>query len=224
MDVLLCHLLVASSDVDEYVTARRRHNNPAMGDQPGYEGSVLLRPRDDEDPVPLALLNSWASTADQQRFATSSRCHDVERRVAHLVRRRDVRRYRRIDDASVAVGDAGTAAMCSIGFHQAIAGRGEDYLAARRDVANPIMSKAPGFVGVSVCADPDDEDRFMVFLQWANDAAADDCATPEHSGMVFDAIHGVLAHRPASQHYDVLVWHTPGSGNPASKGGGRRGR
>jgi heme-degrading monooxygenase HmoA len=212
MQIALARVSVRKSDVEEYVAVRRSHINPAMAEQPGYERSVLLRPRDREDTLRLALLNWWATPADQQRWAESSRHEDVLGAAAHLVQGLDSRVYERNDELSILVGDPGSAAMCSIGDHQVVAGRGQDYIARRRDIANPSMRKAPGFVGISVYAAPGEADRFGVFFQWASDHVADEYYdSSEHTKDVYGAIDDVLTHAPASERFDLLLHHSPRS-------------
>jgi heme-degrading monooxygenase HmoA len=210
MYVELADISVATPDLDDYVAARRDHTNPLMKEQPGFGGTVLLRPREGDNPVQLALLNWWESVAHLQHWVNSPERDETPADVAHLVQALEYSLYGRHDDCSVTVGDPAAAGMCSIGVQRTISGRGRDYLDRRRDIANPSVQEAPGFVGVSVYSAPHQEDAFMVFFQWESDAAADAYyASPEHAGPVYDAIAGVLAHRPGSRRYDVLLCDVP---------------
>jgi heme-degrading monooxygenase HmoA len=208
--VALDHVGVARSDLDTYAKAWQDHVVPALSEQPGYQGCLLLRPRDKGDVLRLAQLEWWGGRDDHRHWTSSSAHQRVEAGAASLVRDRKQSLWEGTD-ASVVVADPGTASMCSIAFHHAIAGGGVDYLACRRKVANPSMSKAPGFVGVDVCSDPDERDRFMVVFSWADDAAADDYyATPEHTGVVTKAVGGALRHDPVpSPRHDVLLRDVP---------------
>jgi heme-degrading monooxygenase HmoA len=211
MHLAFSHVLVASSAIDEYVEVRRRRINPAMGTQPGYEGSILLRPRDDAEPVRLALLNVWTGPEYQRHWGESPRCAALMRSVDHLVRRLEHRPYQRIEDASIVVGDQHKIAMCSIGLDDVVPGQSESYLARWCDVAIPSLSQAPGFVGVSVFANPDEPDRFLTFLRWERDDAADQYyATSEHNDVVHNAFREVLTCEPQlSPRYDALLRHIP---------------
>jgi heme-degrading monooxygenase HmoA len=211
MHLALSHVLVASAAIDEYVEARQMHINPALGEQPGYEGSILLRPRDDAEPVRLALLNVWTGPEYQRRWAESPRCAELMRSVDHIVRRLEHRCYQRIEDASIVVGDQHKIAMCSIGVDDVLPGHSESYLRRWRDVANPSLSQAPGFVGVSVFTNPDEPDRFLSFLRWEGDDAADQYyATSERNDVVHNAFREVLTREPLrSPRYDALLRHVP---------------
>jgi len=199
MHLALSSVLVASSAVDGYVEARRTGVNPALGEQPGYEGSILLRPRGHAEPVRLARLDVWTAPEHQRRWAESPRCADLKRSVDQLVQRLERRCYQRIEDASIVVGDQRKIAVCSIGVDDVPPGYRESYLARWRDLANPSLSTAPGFIGVSVFTNPDEPDRFLTFVRWERDDAADQYyATSEHAGEL-----------QRSPRYDVLLRHTP---------------
>ncbi len=210
MHLALSRILVASSALDDYLEARLRHINPELGEQPGYEGSILLRPRSDTEPARLALLNVWTGPEFQRRWAESRRCAELMRSVDHIVRRVGDRCYQRIEDASIVVGDQRRIAMCSIGVDEVVPGQGKSYVARWRCVAKPILSEVPGFIGVSVFTDPGEPDRFVVFSRWeCNDAADRYYATPEHED-VRKVFREVLARElPPSPRYDVLLRHVP---------------
>lgn len=210
MHVVLCDVLVVSAGLDEYVRLRRERVAPALAEQPGYQGSVLLRLRGDEEPMRLAILESWTSAEDQRLWSQSPQCAALAGATLHLVRGLNDCLYQRVDDVSITVGDPHTAVMCAIGLHSVVPGRGDEYLARRRDIANPSMRKAPGFVGISTYVDSHEPDRFLVFFQWESDATADAYyATPEHTGVIYDAINEVLTEPPSSRRHDVLLRHLP---------------
>jgi len=205
----LSYLQVAPSAVDDYAAARRDVINPALAQQPGFVASFLLRPRDDRDPLGLALLNSWTSLDDQRRWVGSPLHDEVRDRVADVVQGMEHGLYERLDDGSIQVGAPETAAMWSIGTHEVVAGRRPDYLASRREVSNPDFEKAPGFVGYAVHAVPDDENRFLNVFQWESDAAADNYyASPSHVDVVYQAVAQHLTQKPLpTPRYDLLLAH-----------------
>jgi heme-degrading monooxygenase HmoA len=212
MLVFLSYITVAASDVDTYACARRSIMYPAMRDAQGYGGLALLRPRVDSDTARLALLNWWASAEDQQRWASSAAHGAMKTNTNHLVRSAVSSVYEQADELSLTIDGPASPTMFSIGYHRVVAGHGTDYISARRDVANPRMRMAPGFVGISVCTEPGDVDSFVTLLEWADDSAADEYyASAEHADVVVPAIAAVLTSLEPSKRYDILMRDTPSS-------------
>jgi heme-degrading monooxygenase HmoA len=210
MLVFLRYVTMAASDVDSYVGTRRAIVHPTVRQQSGYGGEALLKPRTDSDAVRLALLNWWTGAEGQERWAGTAAHSEMKDRTSRLIRSVESSVYEHAGDLSLRIGDPAAAAMCSIGFHQVQPGRSPDYVSARRDVANPSMRKAAGFVGISVGTDPGDADRFLTFFEWADDAKADEYyASAEHVDAVYPAIAGVLTALEPSERYDVLMRHVP---------------
>ncbi|NIK61442.1 antibiotic biosynthesis monooxygenase [Kribbella shirazensis] len=211
MLVFLTRITVAASDIDTFVDTRNSTMFPAVQEQPGYGGIALLRPRTDNDTARLALLNWWRSAADQQRWVDSPEHEAMASRTKDLVRSAQSSTYEYADDLSLTVNDSARATMISIGMHQTMPGRSAEYIAARRDIGNPSMRQAAGFAGISTCQTPGDVERFMVVLEWADDAMADRYYdSEEHLNSVVPAIGGALTTLEPSERYDVLMRDIPG--------------
>ena len=74
MIATLSNLEIASTDFDTYIDMRQLHINPALLEQRGFEGSVLLRGTTQQaaGEERLALFNLWDSATSSNSFVKSS--------------------------------------------------------------------------------------------------------------------------------------------------------
>ena len=74
MIATLSDLQIASAELEKYVDMRRMHINRALAEQPGFEGSVLLRARERKaaGEENLALFNFWDSAADADAWKSGA--------------------------------------------------------------------------------------------------------------------------------------------------------
>jgi heme-degrading monooxygenase HmoA len=207
MHAMLNWIQVKPSDLRAYLEVRSHSINPAMRSTDGFGESILLQDRKptEDGNVQLVLVNTWRD-ADAQRAWEASQLHrDAKAPAAAYVQRLKARLYERVDDASFSLEGAPVPHMGALGFHQVMRGRGDEYLARRRDIVHPSMAAAPGCLSVWVYRDPEATDRFVVFFQWESDRAADTFfATPAHSGPLVNAVRSITEGEIASTRYDIL--------------------
>lgn len=206
MHVALVDLTVREKDIDEYVGSRRSNIHPALRQVSGFQNSLLLRERDTaSDALRLRLVDLWESDEHHRRFAATD-SPDVLAPVAHLMKDVTTRSYERLEWASTTVGDLDRAGKASIGVHQAQEGRGEEYLGRRRDIVQPSMSSAAGFVGEWMLADPEVAERYTAIALWeSHEASRVYGDLPEHRGPIANAVRSITADKRPGITYDVLL-------------------
>ena len=152
MIATLSNLEIASTDFDTYIDMRRLHINPALLEQRGFEGSVLLRGTTQQaaGEERLALFNLWDSVTSSKDWSVAPRHDEVAEFVIPLVRSITTTHYERIEDASTTAAPESSAQVARISIQDIEPGRVDEYLAYRRDVIHPSMQSADGFVSAWV--------------------------------------------------------------------------
>jgi heme-degrading monooxygenase HmoA len=208
----LSDLQIAPPDVDRYVQMRREHINPVLAQQPGFLGSTLLRPRDQPDPalVAFALFNFWADQASAQAWAVAPRHDEVSQYVIPLVRSITIKRYERVEEASVTSRAEGGARVARISIQRVKPGRAAEYLEYRRTVIHPNMAAAEGFVAAWVLRDATDPARFAIYLRWASAEAAEaHFHQPLHLGEITERVKALIESPLATSRYDIVPVDAP---------------
>ena len=203
----LSDITVAPGDVPQYVQMRRQHINPALAEQPGFQGSTLLRADSQPNPaeVAFALFNFWDDEATAKAWAGAPRHEAVSQYVIPLVRSITSRRYERVEDASVTPGEEDRARVGRISVQQVKADRVQDYLAYRRSVIHPSMARADGFVAAWVLRDVTDPARFAIYLRWASAEAGEAYFhSPHHLGEITDRVKEFLEGSLTTNRYQIV--------------------
>lgn len=207
MIATLSDLQIASAELEKYVDMRRMHINRALAEQPGFEGSVLLRARERKaaGEENLALFNFWDSAADADAWKVAPRHDEVAEYVIPLVKSITTNSYERIEDASVTAAPASAARVARISIQDIKPARVNEYLAYRRDVIHPSMESADGFVSAWVLRDVERAARFAIFFRWRDDDAAETYFhDPYHLGEITDRVRELLAGSLSTERYDIL--------------------
>lgn len=206
MLIVLSDAKTTVADAERYLALRRSVINPAMQEQEGFQGLASLKPRNFDTHVRFALLSWWTGAEEQKRWADTPLHAEILDEMGRFATWDEVFYYEQLDDLSPRVGDPRTATLASIGFHRPLPGRADDYISVRRDLANPSLAKADGFIAATVGRKLGTTDQFMVFFEWADDAKSEEYgASVEHVDVVYPAVADVLTELVPSERYDVVT-------------------
>jgi heme-degrading monooxygenase HmoA len=204
----LSDVKIAPADVETYIEMRRLHINPTLREQPGFQGSVLLKAREQpgQDELTFALFNFWADAEAAAAWAVAPVHDEVSEYVIPLVRSITSKRYERVEAASITHADESRARMARIAYQQIKPNRMQEYLDYRRDVIHKSMSDAAGFVSAWTFRDAADPNLIAIFFQWESDEAADAYFhQPFHLGEITDRVTEMIDSKLiAGARYDVI--------------------